>query len=492
MDRALNRRVVLFVTVALMLGIFVGGLTTDNVILMAVIPSALFAVGIIFLLGFKKALVCAVYVAMCVGCLVYYLDYYVSYDGDVDGGVNVSARVESVTDGYAIVGDLSFDGKSYQGKARLYYDGELNVGEKLTFVAEAETNGRDIFSSYDMSAYNDRVYYVLNATEVEATQGKLKFFEKVKKRITDPMFRFMDGDDAGIAASLLLGDKSALSYSDSEVIRGIGMSHVFAVSGLHVGFMTAIVIFILKKLKAKPVTSLVVTAVVLLIYGILTGFPSGIKRAAVMSMIYMAAPLFKRKSDPITALSAACFLIVLTNPRELFDIGFIMSASAVAGIILFYTPIYHALLGRSHNAFRKGVSASVAVTVSANILLLPVCFNVFNTFAVYMILSNLIILPLVTVSYAMVAVAACFTAVFPVMGFLYYPSQFPIICIRLLANLIFSLPHATVTVGSMGAATACYVAAAFFVSRLNKLSAKVKLAGLSVCSVTGLILLLVI
>lgn len=492
MDRIVNRRAVTLVTLSLMLGIFIGGLTAGNILLLAIIPTVLAAVGIVFLFGLKRPLICAAYLAVSVGILLFHIDCSLRFDGNLDGEYEVTARIESADGYYAVAEDLTFDGAEYKGRARVK-GVDLRTGDLVSFRARVVTLSRDIFDAYDMSAYNDSVYYELTPTDgISAAAGKLKFFERVKRRITAPMYRFMDDEDAGIAASLFFGDKSGLTPSDGEVIRGIGMSHVFAVSGLHVGFMTAIVVFLMKKLKAKPAVTLAATLAVLSVYAILTGFPSGIKRAAVMSAVYMSAPILRRKSDNVTALSAACAAILATNPRELFDIGFIMSVAAVAGIILFYTPIYRSLRGKIENKAWKWAAGGIAVTVSANILLLPVCFNVFNTFALYMVLGNLLILPLVTVAYSMVAVGALFSAVLPVTGFLFYPAQFPIVVIRLLAELIYSLPHAVLTVESMGAATVCYIAAVFFVCRLNKLPARTKLAGLSVLSVTGLVLMFVL
>lgn len=491
MDKFLNRRVLTFTALALMVGIFIGALINGNLLLKIIIPAVLAMTGIIFLFGFKKPLICVAYLALSVGVLLFIADFNVKYTGEISGKHEVKARIESVGEYYAVAEDLNFDGVNYKGKAKLLETEGINVGDIVVFTADTATLGRDIFDTYDMSAYTDNIYYELTPDgEIAVINGKLKFFERVKRRITDPIFRFMDNEDAGIAVSLVFGDKSGLTSSDAELIRGIGMSHVFAVSGLHVGFMMAIIIFLMKRFKAPPLATLIVSATVLLFYGILTGFPSGIKRAAIMSLIYMAAPLLRRKSDTVVTLSAACLIILILNPRELFDIGFIMSVSAVTGIILFYTPIYRFLRRKTTNAVWNWASGGIALTVSANIFLLPVCFNVFNSLAVYMIISNLFILPLVTVAYVMLTVAALFTAVFPFMGVLFYPAQFPVICIRLMSRLIYSFPHAVATVQSMGAATVCYIAGAFFCCRLVKLPYKTKAAGLSLCAVIGSVLLL--
>lgn len=490
MTKIINRRAVLFVTVALMLGIFIGGLVIDNLILTIVLPIAFFAVGLIFLLGWKKVLICAVYFALAAGTALYAADFHIGFDGEVNKNCSVTARVEKRSGKYFIVEDLLIDGEKYKGKARVITEENLATGDIISFECTAKTLTRDIFDNYDNAAYSDRIYYELSPTAfLTAERGELKFFEKVKARITAPVYRYMEAEDAGIAVSLLFGDKSGLTEYDGEIIRGIGMSHVFAVSGLHVGFLTALIIFILKKLKIGPKASLVAVCVALIFYGFLTGFPAGIKRAAIMTVIYFIAPLTRRKADPVTTLSAACFIILFTNPRELFDLGFIMSVSAVLGIILFYKPIYSGLLRNKTNKILKYSVGGIATTLSANILLLPIFFNVFNSVALYSVAANLIILPLVTVAYTMLSVASLFTAAIPPLGFLYFPAQYPLVLIRLLSGVVYSLPFAEISVSAMGAVSAAYLGACLFACPLNKSTYKTKLVATAVFAAAGILLL---
>lgn len=476
-----------------MTGIFAGGLVSGNLLLTVILPTALAAVGLILLFGFKRSLLAAICIAFAFGTAIFNLDFALSFGGEAEGEYEVEARVESVKDGYFLADSLVFGGTEYKGKARVYYYGEVEEGRTVKLTGTVSTLEIDLFDTYSSSAFNDGIFYEITPeSEMVFGERKFTFLEKVKKRITDPMYEYMSAEDAGIAAALVLGDKGGLTAEDSETVRGIGMSHVFAVSGLHVGFLMGIVLFIAKLLKLRPFPTIVFSAVFLLLYGFVTGFPAGIKRAAIMSLLYMAAPLFRRKSDNVTTLSAACFVILVTDPTELFDIGFIMSVSAVAGIILFYKSIYSFFAGKTPSVVRKKLSQALALTVSANVLLLPVCFNVFNTFAVYMAISNLLILPLVTVAYTMLTVAALVTAIFPFAGFLYYPSQFPLITVRVLSKALYSLPYAVLNVQSLGVLTAFYIFAAVVLSRLVKYPDYVKSGIVSAASLISLVTVLLV
>jgi ComEC/Rec2-related protein len=157
------------------------------------------------------------------------------------------------------------------------------------------------------------------------------------------------------------------------------MAHIFAVSGLHIGFLAAAILFLLKKLRVNNYVSAAVLAAVFVIYGIMTGMPSGVKRAAITFIVFLLAKNSVRKSDPLTSLAFSAVIIILTNPRELFDVGFIMSYGAVFGIIAFYKPFFDILKKISGNKVYRYFAKILATTMSANIFVLPVSFNVFNT-----------------------------------------------------------------------------------------------------------------
>ena len=125
-------------------------------------------------------------------------------------------------------------------------------------------------------------------------------------------------------------------------------------------------------------------------------------------------------------------------------------------------------------------------------LLLPVCFNVFNTFAIYIAISNLLILPLVTVAYTMLTAAALVTVIFPFAVFLYYPSQFPLITVRVLSKALYSLPYAVLNVQSLGVLTAFYIFAAVVLCRLVKYPNYVKSGIVSAASLVSLVTVLLI
>jgi competence protein ComEC len=494
--KIINYRPILFVAISLLLGVMVGGLVYNNTDFIMMVPIALIAMGIFLYFIFKNKLVFLLILFFTIGMVGFFVDYSINFSGDVnEENVYTTCRVKEIKNDSLIIEDLCFDGVSYKGYAELEnldYD-IYEIGDNLTFMASITTNSIDIFDTYQMSLYNDKIYYsIVAGNYVDKESGELKFFESLKQEIIAPIIKYMPEEESGISISLLFGDKSFLTSEDSTTINGIGMSHIFAVSGMHIGFLIAFIIFICKKLRVNPTMQLVIISFVLIFYGGLTSFPAGVKRAGIMSFIYLLSVILRRKNDNLTTLSLAVILIIVTNFRELFDIGFIMSVSAVLGIICFYRPINKFLLKKSFNKTRKYFSSTIAVTLSANVFLIPICFNVFNSLATYMIISNLIILPLVSLAYFVLMFVVIVSLIFSKLGILHIISSYFVTLIRLVANLIYSLPNTTITVASLGVGTVFYLLIAFIYSQFIMIDKRKKLIINSTLSSIGALLFIIL
>lgn len=479
--KVVNRRVATFSALALAFGIFIGGIVDGNNILTICIPLAIAAAGMLFLFG-KHPYAFVFYLCVALGVSLFAIDANAVKIAD-EGEYEVTARVVKAGENYCIADDVSFDGAFYRGKIKINTSENFSAGEEILFFTEIDVLNFDPFDSYSCWLYCDGVYYEADASAVSVVGNKRKFFEKILDRMSASMYQFMQKEDVGIAKSLLFGDKSDLTADDNATIRGIGLSHVFALSGLHVSFLMGIILFIAKKTKLNKKLTIALSIAVLFVYGITTGFPSGLKRAGIMTLCYLIAPFLKAKRDPLNTLGTACLIILATNPRELFDLSFIMSVSAVLGIVAFYKPIASFIGGKRCGAIRKRFAEGTALTLSANVFLFPVCCNVFNSIAVYSVVANLVLLPLVGAAFSCLAVAAFLSLIFSGFGVLYYPAQFLVIGIRILSEFIYSLPYATVGVPALGVSSALYVLSAVVVSRFIKLGVKTKVALVSTLTV---------
>ncbi|MFA6866407.1 MAG: ComEC/Rec2 family competence protein [Clostridia bacterium] len=468
MRKILNYRPIVLIAIFLLIGVTIGGILIGNNILLFCVSIITLAMGIFMFVLKKKSIFLIVFLSLFVGIIAITIDFGVSNIAQYnEENVFVSGRVCVLNDNEFVLDSISIDGDKKNGKINVEYNDEniYSIGDEVKLVGVISNNENDIFSFYEMSKFEDHIYYNLNnIEEIRIVGNKLKFNEKVKKNFATYVYKYCHKEEAGIIIGLVFGDKSYLLDTDKTAINGVGMSHILAVSGLHIGFLFGIIIYLTKKLRQKPIVSLILIILVWIIYGILTGFPPGIKRAGIMSIVYIIGVLCVRKNDSLTTLSLASIIIILSNPRELFTLGFILSISAVLGIICFAPMIRKKILGNKDSKFARLVANGVAISFSANIFILPISFNVFNNVAIYTILANLIILPFVSMGYVMVIIVALLTIISKPLGVLYLVAQVPITLLRIIANGVYQLPFAVISVYSMSFASISYLIGCFAVT----------------------------
>ncbi len=478
MKRIVNHRIALFCVLAFLIGIVLGVALKESLVLSICIPTIMIIVGIIFYKKPINTIILAMIIFFSMGSLCMSIDIFIRSGKNFDENASIVGRVESVENNYVVLENLTINGEKTSGKANVKLElFEENIGDIITLNGDIVSKEFNYFDFSDMWQYNNKIYYDIYYDNYNIKEGELKIFERIKLKIVTEMDR-MSLDNKGIALSLLLGDKSLLSYEDKGWTSGLGLSHIFAVSGLHVGFLMTILIYIMTKCRLKGVLQLIISAVVLLFYAVLTDFSGGVKRAGIMAIIYLLSKLVFRKNDQLTTLALSVFVITFINPRELFNLSFLMSVSAVLGIIMFYKPISQPFKERTKSKLFKKIIDSISITLSANVFLLPICINVFNSVAVYMVVSNLLILPLVTIAFSLIIITAFLSLVYGGFGVLYYVVEYPINAIRWISESLFKLPYTTITTQSLGIITPILLIMIVMLSRfvLLKQNTKVTLS----------------
>lgn len=207
------------------------------------------------------------------------------------------------------------------------------------------------------------------------------------------------GEEFAVLSALTIGYKEELSEDIRESFSVSGASHVLALSGLHVGLIMAVFLFVLRRLfgHSKPavlVRSVVVVAA-LWAFAFITGLSPSVVRAVSMFSLMALASISSRKVLTLQSLATAAFFMLLYNPAWLFDVGFQLSYTAVLGIVLLQ-PLIGALLPVRSRLLRW-VWQLVSVSVSAQIATAPLVVFYFSRFSTHFLLTNLLVIPLVTV-----------------------------------------------------------------------------------------------
>lgn len=482
--RAFNFRPMVSAAFAVLLGALTGAAFNLNdtalTVGLAISAAAVVAAFVFFrkrkrFLGFILVFVLG-FVAMTVDLNVSEVEYYETAYAEVRGRV-CKETVETDYSKRFYIDTLTIDGTEKFGVMEVeipdgIVDPEYTIGDCVVTYCSLESVDLSPFSS-DFARYDKLgVTYKGVMKFWRMPEGKAVYFnEKVMLKLDGVFAEVMTKDEAGIMKSLLFGDKSNLSAGDYSNIKAAGLAHIFAVSGLHIGFLVGVAAFVLKKLRANDFIICIALAVILILYGYLCGFTASLLRASVMTAVVFIAKIFRQRPDRLSNLATAVFILVLINPTTVFDVGFQMSASAVAGIILFAEPISKKLRFAVKS---RAVSDSVAMSVSSTLGLFPVMTNVFNTFAVYFVLANLVCLPIVGVLFIYLAFAVVICLAVPAAAPILYPAKYLGFAVMRIVEFAASLPYAVIGTMSMGAVAVVYAVTLANLSRYNMLDKRDK------------------
>lgn len=199
------------------------------------------------------------------------------------------------------------------------------------------------------------------------------------------------GDTAGFLTAILTGDKAGLSDEAARDLSEAGLYHILAVSGMHCGFLLALVTLLSGRHRRRLTAAIALP--LLAFYALLTGCGPSVVRACVMLAFLLAAPLFRRDSDGPTALTAALALILLQNPFAAASISLQLSFAAVAGLLWLTLKLNRLLLGKKKRGkvFRV-VSVSFSATMGALVFTVPLSVCYFGILVLVSPISNLLCL----------------------------------------------------------------------------------------------------
>ncbi len=219
-----------------------------------------------------------------------------------------------------------------------------------------------------------------------------------RQSLSEQYAQYIDGEPLGVVAALTLGDKQWLGKETRELFSAAGVSHVLAISGLHLGIIFALFQFVvLRSFKHRGwrVWGTLLGVVLLWGYAFLVGLPLSVIRACSMFTLGSMATLLRRDRVSLNSLALVALLMLLFSPEALFDIGFQLSFLSVASILCF-VPLAKRYEAIDKRRWARSIYDSILVTLSAQIGTLPLVAYVFHTIPVYGLLANLIVVPLAT------------------------------------------------------------------------------------------------
>ena len=256
-------------------------------------------------------------------------------------------------------------------------------------------------SSFDYQRYcalkNIHYQVFIKPSDIIYLKGTVKnpvneFLFRSQDWIVSILRRYIRGDrECGLAEALLIGYKNDLDRSLIQSYSNTGVVHVVAISGLHLGLIYSILNMLCAPLNRKLLRPTIIL-IGLWMFSLLAGGSPSVLRSAVMFSSIVIGETVARKSSIINNLSVSAFFLLCYDPYWLWDLGFILSYSALLSILLFMKPLYNCYI--SENKLIDTAWKLNAVTISAQMLTLPVLIYNFGQFPNLFMITNFLAIPL--------------------------------------------------------------------------------------------------
>lgn len=200
------------------------------------------------------------------------------------------------------------------------------------------------------------------------------------------------GEDAGgLLLALLIGQREGLSAEENRIFREAGCSHILALSGMHLGILSGIILLLLRPLPGR-IPAFIISSVIVFLYIVLAGFGTSLVRAALMYFLFGLSRAFYRKTTGLDVLLLSFVILTAADPPAFYSLSFQLSFLAVGGIILL-SPEINRLL---KSWLPAGLRLPLAVSASAQLFVLPLLLWTFGVYYPAGLVAGIIMTPLVT------------------------------------------------------------------------------------------------
>ena len=231
------------------------------------------------------------------------------------------------------------------------------------------------------------------------TTSLLRFKQGLHKII----YQHLAPPQAALLSAILLGERAGLSQDIKDLFVKTGTIHILAISGLHIGLIAFILIALLRSSRLPRRLTFILTIFLLISYALLSGARPSVVRATIMAVIILLGLVINREPKIYNSLGLAALVILIFNPRYLFDAGFQLSFLSVVSIV-YFTPKIEKFFPARRGIFFYLIRA-FAVSLSAWIGIAPLAAYYFNIVSPVAILANLMVIPCL---FLVVSAGACF------------------------------------------------------------------------------------
>lgn len=384
----------------------------------------------------------------------------------VADGQTISVTIEASdysyeTDyGSAVEGNVILNDESYRVKAYLHIDDAIKPGDRLTGTFRLRLTamgGKEDPTSHQAEGIFLLAYPVGKTILAPCEEIPLRHYPAVWRRhLLDRIDTIFTGRVEAFASALVLGDRSKISYEMNTAFKLSGISHIIAVSGMHVSILFGLLYSLLAR---RRILSFLIGVPVLFLFAAMVGFSPSITRACIMQALMLLAMALDREYDPPTALAFAVLAMLTANPLTVLSVSFQLSVGCMIGIFLFSERIRLWIVSRLEKKEKKskfqskiihGLSTSVSVSLSAIIITTPLVAYYFGCVSLVSVLTNTLVVWVI--SFVFYGILLCLLTSLlstSLAVFLSLPVSVPVYFVLYTSEFLSKLPMAAVYTSSI-------------------------------------------
>ena len=270
-----------------------------------------------------------------------------------------------------------------------YYLNRLNVtnlklGDTLTITGtfkEPSMNTTEYLFNYRKYLKRKNIFYIVEIDSLRKVKSNRNIYYYLKQKLINNL------NSNSYLNTFILGDKSYLNSNVKRAYQNLGISHLFAISGMHITLLVTIISKLLKKFKLDEKTLMLITTNILIIYLFLVGLSPSIVRAILFYILFSLNNIYYFYIKPTNLFLIVVSISLLINPNYIYDIGYLYSYS-----------ISFALIKMSHKLVNDSYFKAIIKTSIISLLVsLPITLYNFYEINILSILYNLIFIPLVSI-----------------------------------------------------------------------------------------------
>ena len=302
-------------------------------------------------------------------------------------------------------------------------------------IEVAKLSNGTMYSAYAMSS---------SVVVISDSQGLL---EGLRSSLRDTLHDGLTNENANIAYSVLVGDKKELDNSVKDTFSYAGISHILAVSGLHVGFLVLVITFILNLCRVGRRSRFLITSLLLLGYCTLCGFSASVLRASFMTIVLLLSGVVGKEYDGLNSLGLAGIVVLLISPIDLFSLGFQLSFMCVFMIITLADKLGKWLINCNFpDEIAMAISISVCTTIGSSVILANSLYEI----SLISVISNLIVIPLFSLAYPLLFVFSIIAMIVPIFDILLILPEIILHFIKFVASIFAGFEFAHFRVFNLG------------------------------------------